>query len=216
MGGMFDPNGQGYNFISKITNLIILNLLWVVCSLPLVTAGAAMTALYTVVLKMARDEEGSIVKTFFKAFGRNFKQATGIWMGLLLYFLLVAGQLLFFIRVGQHTAKLLIVPIALFALVGLMVLTYVFPVLAYFTGSVKTTVKNAVLMSLAHFPQTVKMLLINAAPFFILWFFSAFLSIASFADVVFVFAGCAYLNACTLRNIFENYMPKTALEAVEA
>ena len=66
--------------LSKICDMICLNVLWVICSIPIVTIGASTTALYTVMLKMVRNEEGYIFRGFFKAFKENFKQSTIIWL----------------------------------------------------------------------------------------------------------------------------------------
>ena len=60
--------------------LIALNLLWIVCSLPVITAGASITALYSVMFKIIKKEEGYIIKSFLKAFRQNFKQSTIIWL----------------------------------------------------------------------------------------------------------------------------------------
>ena len=57
-----------------------LNLLWFVCSLPIITVGASTTALYAVTLKIARNEEGNITTQFFWAFVRDFRQATTLWL----------------------------------------------------------------------------------------------------------------------------------------
>ena len=60
-----------------------LNLLWLVCCIPVFTAGAATTAVYYVTLKLVRDEDDSTIKSFFRSFIQNFKQATAIWLSIL-------------------------------------------------------------------------------------------------------------------------------------
>ena len=68
------------NGIGRIADFVVLNLLWVLCSIPIITIGASTTALYTVMLKIVKNEEGYLVKGFFKAFRENFKQSTVIWL----------------------------------------------------------------------------------------------------------------------------------------
>ena len=82
---------KGLNFESPfmraldiIANLLVLNVLTVICSLPIFTIGAAYTAMHKQLFKMRTNDEGYIVKDFFKEFGKNFKQATIIWLGILL------------------------------------------------------------------------------------------------------------------------------------
>ena len=80
----------------KISNLFLLNILWILFSLPIITAGAAAAALYTVTLKMCRNKESYICRSFVKAFLKNFRQGTLIWLayaavGGILYFNLYAA-----------------------------------------------------------------------------------------------------------------------------
>ena len=77
---IFAPDGKLARCLNCIGNLMILNILTLICCIPLVTAGAAMTALYTMTMRMARNEEGSIVREYFQAFRDNFKQATILWL----------------------------------------------------------------------------------------------------------------------------------------
>ena len=70
------PDSPVMNFISTIVDIIILNLLFVICSIPIVTFGAAYSAKYYVAMKIMRGEDTGTIIPFFKAFARNFKQAT--------------------------------------------------------------------------------------------------------------------------------------------
>ena len=80
MGRFFNLDSPVMVALTKMADLIIVNLLAFFCCLPIITVGASMTALHYVVLKIVRDEECYIVKSFFKSFKENFKQATGIWL----------------------------------------------------------------------------------------------------------------------------------------
>lgn len=64
MHNILNPEGPFMSFITKITYSAYLNLLWLVCCLPIVTIGASTTALFYVTLKVARNEEGSLTKHF--------------------------------------------------------------------------------------------------------------------------------------------------------
>lgn len=66
--------------LSRICDFIVLNILWVVCSIPLFTIGASTTAMYSVMLKIVRNEEGYIARGFLHAFKENFKQSTAEWL----------------------------------------------------------------------------------------------------------------------------------------
>ena len=76
MGRFFSMDNKFFTFMNKVADLCILNIICLVCCIPIVTAGASITAMYYVTLKMVRNEEAYIVWSFFKSFKDNFKQAT--------------------------------------------------------------------------------------------------------------------------------------------
>lgn len=78
MGGLFHPDGAFARYGAKLWDMMWLNVLTVISSLPVFTAGAAMTAMHYVLLKIFRGEEGAITAAFFKAFRENFRQSTAI------------------------------------------------------------------------------------------------------------------------------------------
>ena len=78
MGRFFNMDNKFFVFMGKIADLCMLNLLCIICCIPIVTAGASLTALYYVTMKMVRNEEAYIFRSFFRSFKQNFKQATVI------------------------------------------------------------------------------------------------------------------------------------------
>ena len=80
---MFQLDGKFFSALSRMADLVILNILFWACCLPVVTIGASITAMYAVTKKMAEDREGYIFKGFFIAFKENFRQSTIMWLILL-------------------------------------------------------------------------------------------------------------------------------------
>ncbi len=163
MKALFDYDNGFFRTLDKLGSLFILNLITLVCSIPLFTVGATFTALYYVTMKMVKDEETYILKDFFRSFRQNFRQGTIIW---LIFF--VAGSILYFdyrIASGNRdtfpAAGVFVVLIMACAIFYVMTLAYVFPVLAKFYNTVLQTVKNALLMSIRHFPYTLAIVFIN-------------------------------------------------------
>lgn len=151
--------------LNKVADLLWLNVLTLLCCLPIVTVGASLTAMNYMALKIARNEECYITRGFFKSFRENFKQATIIWLILLLVTAVLAAD--FFIMSGGADTGFGKVLWGIIMAVALMVactMLYVFPVLAKFDNSVFRTLKNAILISLMQFPKTVIMLVAYAAP----------------------------------------------------
>ena len=98
--GLFNYDNPVWRFIGKLGDLILLNILWIICSIPVFTIGASTTAVYYVTLKLARDEDDSTIRSFFRSFKNNFKQATAIWLILLAAGLVLSVDFWFFIS-GQ-------------------------------------------------------------------------------------------------------------------
>ena len=76
MGGIFRTDGKLMEVLTKISDVCLISFLWVICSLPIVTFGAATTAAYYTIVKVVRKQTGVMHKEFFRAFKENFKDAT--------------------------------------------------------------------------------------------------------------------------------------------
>ena len=81
---IFDIDGPVIQFLNKMADLMLINILTMVCCIPIITAGAAFTAMHYMALKIVRDEECYITRGYFKSFRENFRQSTIIWLLLLL------------------------------------------------------------------------------------------------------------------------------------
>lgn len=151
--------------LSKVADLLWLNVLTLICCLPIVTIGASLTAMNYMALKIARNEECYITRGFFKSFRENFRQATLIWLILLLLIAVLAADFLI-MSGGAETGfeKVLWGVIAAVAFMVAATVIYVFPVLAKFENTVFRTLKNALLISLMQFPKTLVMIVAYAAP----------------------------------------------------
>lgn len=205
MGGMFAPEGTAASWLTKFTNLVILNVLWILCCLPVITAGAATTALYSVTLKIVRNSEGYIIRNYFKAFKENFKQATVIWTGVLLFVIVTAAEGIYYAHCPEYGKWILCIPVLMNIFIALTVL-YVFPVLAFFDDPVKQIIKNSCFMAVENLPYTLLILGITVLPGVFLWFFSGFMKIASFVLVVIGFSFCAWMKSKCFIHIFKKYV----------
>lgn len=212
MGRFFNMDNKFFIFMGKIADLCMLNLLCIICCIPIVTAGASLTALYYVTMKMVRNEEAYIFRSFFRSFKQNFKQATVINI-----IMLAAAALLYIDtniagKMGQPAGKILGMIFAAFTLLYVMILLYVYPLLAKFYNSVKNTFKNAILMAIRHLPYTILMLLICACPILIL-FIPSFQIQMSLIMLVILFgpAVIAYGNSHFFVRIFDKYIPEESV-----
>lgn len=148
--------------LGKICDLMLLNILWVICSIPVFTIGASTTALYAVVLKMVRNEEGYIVKGFLKAFKENFRQSTVAWLILLVLGIVcwIDGRIA--VHLSGTVGMVMTVLIVVFGFLLFGVAIYVFPLIARYENSLKNTFQNAVLLALGKLPYTLLMMAVFA------------------------------------------------------
>lgn len=204
MRGLFNFDGPVMSFLNKVADLIWLNVLALICCIPVVTAGASLTALHYMTIKMVKKEEGYIARGFFKSFKQNFRQATVIWLLVLLAWLIVAGDLFILSRVQLSFSKALSVVIMAVGLVFAFTGAYVFPVLARFENSIKNTIKNALLMSILNFPKTILMLGIYAVPALILIFVPAAIP----AVFMLGLSAPAYVASIFFAGIFKKFEPE--------
>lgn len=210
--GLFNYDNPVWRFIGKLGDLILLNLLWIICSIPVFTIGAATTAVYYVTLKLARNEDDSTIKSFFRSFAANFKQATAIWLILLAFGLILGFDFWFFysgrMNVGGTVRNILTAIFGGFLLIYLFVMTYVFPLQARFYNPVKRTLFNAFFMSIRHLFQTIGIvamdILIVVGSYLALFY----LPQAAILLILFGMPLIAFANSYFFTAIFNRYIPK--------
>ena len=169
--GIFNYDNPVWRFIGKLGDLIILNILWIVCSIPVFTAGASTTAVYYVTLKLVRDEDDSTIRSFFRSFKSNFKQAALaalILTGVVLFLGLDCYIMYQFAAQGQKSGVLYVVFLVLIVLV-VMLAVYLFAYMARFENSLGQSFKNAALIAVANLPWSLLLLVLLAASAFGLW-----------------------------------------------
>lgn len=211
MGKIFDYEGPLFSSLSRLADLIWLNLLFVVCCIPIITIGASTTALYYVTLKMAKDEEGYITKSFFKSFKDNLKQSIGIWLIFLIIIVVLIcdlyianGGSLATILQSETISSVVLVAVGVMGIILTMTLTYVFPLLAKFDNTIKNTIKNAFLISIRHLPYTVLLIAINIVPWVVIFWIGNMTLLLVFV----IFSSQAYFCSKIFVKIFVHYLPK--------
>lgn len=157
--------------LNKVADLMILNILTVVCCIPVITTGASLTAMHYVALKMARNEECYIARDFFKSFKLNFRQGTVIWLIELFIIAVLVGDFLIMSRMEMAFGSVLKVIITVIAFLALFTFIFVFPVLAKFENTVIRTVKNAFFIVVLQFPKAIVMMVLFVLPLPLFLFF---------------------------------------------
>ncbi len=168
MDHLFNMDNPLFRTIGKLADLVWVNVLTLLCALPVVTAGASFSAMYYLLLRMAENDQGALTRGFFRAFRENFRNATKAWLvelavlALYLYnlYLLRAGILDGYGALKDLSFALIVVILFLTVVVG----NYIFALLARYENGLRKTVKNAFLLMFAFFPRSLCMGIIMLFP----------------------------------------------------
>ncbi len=204
MGKIFDLDSPVMRALGRVGDLMIMNMLMILCCIPIITAGAAFTGMHYVFLKMVRGEEGYLIRGFFKSFKQNFRQATLIWLIMLLIILIYAVDIIIFGHSGIAFPRALVVAFFAMGILMLLVAMYVFPLLARFDNTIRNTLRNAIIVSFANLPKTLLMAFLYAIPL-IVGYFSVYMYLFIF---LFGISAPAYGAACLYSKIFKKYEPE--------
>lgn len=149
--------------LSHLADLMLLNILAVICSIPIFTIGASASALYYAVGHLQEDE-GSPTRDFFQAFLQNFKKATIIWLILAAIGAALLFATLYYLPVNMTGGTILLAITCLAWLLWAFLFAWVFPLQCKFENTVRRTIHNALLLSLGYFPRSLLMAVLNAVP----------------------------------------------------
>ena len=164
MNRLFSPNGPVMQALGKMADLLILSLLWILCSIPLITVGPATSALYYICLKLARKEDTNIVKPFFHAFKDNLLQ--GMAQTLIFCIGAVCFMLNYRLIFYAEGAFRIIMQIVYILLLVCCISTviYTFALQAQFRNKLTATIRNAFFLSLSRPLHSLSVLIVHGLP----------------------------------------------------
>lgn len=202
--GLFSPDNPVMRFFTWLGYVWILNILWLVCSLPIFTIGASTTALIYSCMKL-RADEGYVWKNFFKSFKENFRQSTLIWLIYLLVGALIAIGLIFWNNYNIQGSKIIWCIVCAMGVLYFVSLLYVFAVQSKFVNTVKNTIMYSFLLAFTNIKETILLalivigvVLINLVTPFVVNFITINMGISI----------TIYLMGFHYQKIFKKYIPK--------
>lgn len=199
MGGIFRLDSPLMKFMTLITNLVCLNVLWLLCSLPVITGGAATTAMYYVVFQYITKQDDAALKPFFRAFRENFRAVTPIWILNLLVGAALCAEI-FYLSRGAQIWLIAIFAVLLFIYSGASL--YLYPLLARYDAPVKTTILNSFALAIHHFISTTLVIVLNLVPILLVLFAPNLFWKFSIVWLVGGFSLIAYLSGRILLMVF--------------
>lgn len=198
MKSLFQMDGPLFRALSWLSELMVLNLCFLVGCLPVFTIGASITALYA---SLFFREDGGGTRRFFREFRRNFRQGVilGLILGALGLILLLDCRFLGLLGEGYAAAQYLLY---LAGLIWVGVGCYAFGLTARYENTVVRTLKNALLLSVSMLPRTILMVLIDLAPLLLLLVSPELFGRSFILWLLVGFAVCAHAKVWVLKDVF--------------
>lgn len=187
--------------MTKIGHIIMLNILCILCCLPIITIGSSITSFYYAMVKTVRKERSYPAKEFFRSFKRTLLPGVFITIILIMFgaFLYMNRE---YVAKGENTNTLtLIIVYDAFILLLLGFLTYVFPVLSRFQLKLRSIFKMTLYMEFRHLPNTILLIIGTIFCGFLLW-------VLPLPFWLLLPGGWCYLSTFLLEHILKIYTPK--------
>ncbi len=216
--GFFNYDNPVWRFVGRLGDMMLLNLIWFICCIPVFTIGASTTALYYCTLKIVKDEDYGDFRMFFKSFRLNFRQATIIWLILLAAAAVLGTDYYFFKNVFGGSSG---VRFVLQAIVGAMLIIwlfetlYVFPMLSRFDNTVRRTMVNAIIMAIRYLGSTIGIIVLDAIIIGLVYLSFFYLPMITMILLLMGFPTIAWINSARFDRLFDKIMPKDASAAAD-
>ena len=193
----FSLDSKFTQVMTSVGEMMLLNLCWILASVPIVTIGAANAAMYTVMGRRLRQEGSGTIVPFFKAWWSNLKQGSQFWV----VQLLITGSLgLMFFMTLPGFMKVIA---GLFLFLVTVVFSLMYPQIARFRLRWFPCLRNAVILTVTKLRWVLLNLLVVLAP--LIFFLLAPVEFArlGFVWILFGFSALFYLSARILRKVLQ-------------
>lgn len=202
MGNLFRPDSPLMRFMMLITNLILLNVLWLIGCIPVITAGASTVAMHSVLIGHIKGKDDAVLKPFLKAFKENFRIATPLWLLNLILGAVLAAEL-FYLSTGAQLWLKVVFGVLLF--IYSAATAYLYPLLARYETTVKRALLNSFMLPVRHLLSSVCVVVLNLLPVALMVVFPEIFWKTILAWTLIGFSLIAYLVLRILLPVFGKY-----------
>lgn len=209
MNRLFGPEGLFYQILNRIGDLILLNALFLLTSIPVFTIGPSLCALYSVTLKMCRNEESYLALSYFSAFRNNFRKSLLLWLLDMAAFAVIAADIRLRPVLPAALRHNALYVYASLLLLLVMLAVYLFPQIAYFDNTIRHYLVNAFYLSVRYLYCTVPLVLLALLPAIAVYTGGAMLHVLLPFYLIMGFSLTALIDAYPLRWIFERFAQQT-------
>ena len=211
MKNLFNLENPIFQMLSRVGDMIIANVLFLISCIPILTIGAALAGLNKVSQAIVLDDDRGIAKLFFNGFKSNFKQATSVWVAILIILVsLVCNWLLITTFVTGTFATVLYVLLGILVFLVIGVLSYLIPLIVRYNNTIREHLYNAIILAIMKFPRTLVMVFLN-----IVLFILPFISLNAFSQTMIFwlmigFSFLSYIISTLLKPVFKELEGETS------
>lgn len=196
-----NPEARALHGLSTFLSFVALNIVYLLSCIPVVTIGAATSALFEVTIRYSDDESGRPLGDFFPAFGRNFRRGTLVGLALLTPLVVLVFAAVFWAANENPFAIAAVIACTIAAVWVFAAFLYGMALVAWYDSGVGRTLRNAMMLPAAEFTHTFGVVLIPVALACITYLFPVF----GIVLVTIGFSVGAYLSAFLFRRVFARY-----------
>ena len=204
---IFSSDGWFARIFGTIGDIIVVNILFIICSIPIFTMGASMSAMYYTLLKKQRTgETGGIIKLFFRGFKDNFKKSTIAWLLFLLIAFVFSLDFNLFGKGGPQENKLMYYTSVIFFILICFIAIYLFPVISAFENFLKNLIIQSIYMAAKNFIFTILIMILYTLPAYFLLASPQVFMVGIFILIVCGFGLIAYVSSFMFIKAFSPYL----------
>lgn len=170
MKNIFNLESPLMQMLTRVGDMILLNVLFLICCVPVITAGASVAAMHKVIQELIYETDSGTIKGFFRAFKANFKQATILWIIVLLVIVSLGCDVLLIVTYfsGSEAVKWMLGLLAVLAVLVCCVVAYMIPLIVRYENTLRQHLSNAAVLAIIKLPRTIGLVVLNLLPLIIL------------------------------------------------
>ena len=196
----FNPDNPFWTFVNKVIDIAVLELIWILTSLPIITIGASSSAFWNCIMRICEDDEGHIYRAYFNTFAKTFVTSTLLWLTQLLAAVLLIVDVWFCFSVKSTYASFLVGGFAILAILFLLISVYIYPLEGRFRFPFKKVLVNALFLGMKHIFSTIAILILLLAMVVLCYFFGDQFYVLLIAPL-----GAFFLSGKLLLKVFDQY-----------
>lgn len=193
-------------------NIFLVNILFIAFSIPIVTVGASLTAMYTVMLRIVRKEDGAIAKGFIKAFRENFKKATIIWVMVMAACIVIYGELVYVTNFTGAIVQFYSILVMVEAVLLAVIVPFLFPLVARYDNTIWNTIKNSFLLAVSNLGAWLKIAVAWFAPIALSAYYPVLFFSTWYLWIIIGFGLIGFGTSHTVNRVFKQIMEQQEKE----